>query len=228
LATRSDSQRAAATLVELFERSTRQFAERPAVSDDSRSLTYAELAERSDALAALLAGRGVGTDDRVGLYLPRGADVFVAILGILKAGAAYVAVDTRYPDARRDLMLTAAGAKVVVSHGEQARALAHLGLDVVAVTRPAGGDGPDRRWTVEPSDSASVLFTSGSSGTPKAIVLEHRNIVSFACNPSLPALTPEDRVGQISSLSFDAFHFEMWSSCCRRCPTCWRPTSSAR
>ncbi|MFF2039441.1 non-ribosomal peptide synthetase [Kitasatospora sp. NPDC058170] len=219
MATRSDSKRAAATLVQLFERSAEQFADRPAVSDDTASLTYAGLAGRSDAIAAVLRERGVGTDDRVGLHLARGVDVVAAILGILKAGAAYVAVDTRYPDARRDLMLTASGAKVVLSHGELAQRLAHLGVDVLDVdvlgVDVPGADVPGgsvRPAAVGASDAASVLFTSGSSGTPKAIVLEHRNIVSFACNPSLPALVPEDRVGQISSLSFDAFHFEMWST----------------
>jgi non-ribosomal peptide synthetase component F len=63
---------------------------------------------------------------------------------------------------------------------------------------------------VAPADAASVLFTSGSLGPPKAIVLEHRNIHSFATNAALPELREDDRVGQISSVSFDAFHFELW------------------
>lgn len=77
-------------------------------------------------------------------------------------------------------------------------------VPLARTSRPSG--------TVGPGNAASIVFTSGSSGTPKAILLEHRNLVSFACNPSLPRLTPEDRVAQVSSLSFDTFHFEMWCS----------------
>ena len=214
MATRSEADRTATTLVRLFAHSVARHGSRPAVSDDSSTLTYTELAERARATADLLRAHGVGTEDRVGLYLPRSVDVAVAVLGILEAGAAYIAVDSRYPDARRDMMLGLAGAKVVVTTAEWAPRLAHLGINVVDIGRirsagqPPGGGAE----TVRPDQAAGVMFTSGSSGTPKAIVLEHRNLVSFALNPSLPALAPGDRVGQISSLSFDAFHFEIWNT----------------
>ncbi|MFJ8299084.1 non-ribosomal peptide synthetase [Streptomyces sp. NPDC094447] len=213
MATRSAAEHTT-TLVELFEHSVERHGDQPAVSDDHSTLTYAELAERARAFTGLLRARGVGAEDRVGLYLPRSVDVVVSVLGILGAGAAYVAVDSRYPDARRDMMLTLAGAKLVVTTAAWAPRLAHLGIEVVEVEQirsaehpPAGDD-----EAVRPDRAATVMFTSGSSGTPKAIVLEHRNLVSFALNPSLPALAPGDRVGQISSLSFDAFHFEMWNT----------------
>ncbi|MFI6761062.1 amino acid adenylation domain-containing protein [Micromonospora sp. NPDC050417] len=209
------------TLLDLLARSVARFPDRPAVSDDRQSLTYTELDRRSSTLAALLRQRGVGEEDRAALYLDRSVDVFVAILGILKAGACYVAVDTRYPDARRDEMISGSGSRVVITRPEWEPHLAHLDVTVLAyaggtVDVPADGTGDgaarDLGSTIRPEQAATVLFTSGSSGTPKAIVLEHRNIVSFACNPDLPGLTPQDRVGQISSLSFDAFHFEMWST----------------
>jgi amino acid adenylation domain-containing protein len=203
------------TLTELFDRSVRLFPEHPAVGDDRGTLTYAELDRRSDAVSALLRGHGVREGARVGLYVRRSAEVFVALLGILKAGAAYVAVDTRYPDARRDLMLDRSGAEVVLTEpgweGElsssNARAVALGGHD-----GPGDDGGEGARGIVAPESAASVLFTSGSTGEPKAIVLEHRNLVSFAVNTGMPALFPQDRVGQVSSLSFDAFHFEMWST----------------
>ncbi|MEU3899423.1 amino acid adenylation domain-containing protein [Streptomyces sp. NPDC045251] len=198
------------TLVELFGNTARRHPDRPAVSDDTTSLSYAELDRRSDLVAALLRERGVGPQHRVAYHLRRGVPVFVTLLGILKAGAAYVPVDTRYPDARRDLMLTESRpALVVTDPGESAGADAagtdvwEYGLDGLADPRtPLPG--------VRQEDAACLLFTSGSSGTPKGVVLEHRNIVHFATNPALPALTPQDRVGHVSSLSFDAFHFETW------------------
>ncbi|MEU8008846.1 non-ribosomal peptide synthetase [Micromonospora parva] len=201
------------TLTGLFARTVDTFPDRPAVSDDNETLTYTELDRRSDLLASTLRERGVGHEDRVGLYLDRSVDVFVAILGILKAGGCYVAVDTRYPDARRDQMLTGGEAKLVITRPEWLDRLAHLGVDgfgfrSVPSTGPVDASGTE----IVPDQAASLLFTSGSSGEPKAIILEHRNLVSFAGNPALPALHENDRVGQISSLSFDAFHFEIWTT----------------
>jgi amino acid adenylation domain-containing protein len=201
------------TLVEAFADTAARYPDRPAVSDGTRSLSYAELDHRSSAFGLRLAGRGVRVEDRVVVHLPRSVDVFVAILGVLKAGAAYVPVDERYPDARRDLMIDNCGAALVVTSPSLAR---RLRADDRAVLEWHGelGDGPGTPLAVgaRPENAASVLFTSGSSGTPKAIVLEHRNLVSFATNPALPQLLPDDRVGQISSVSFDAFHFEAWCS----------------
>ena len=197
------------TLTALFAATAARVPDQVAVSDDQRSLTYAELDRASDAAARLLSAHGVTGEDRVGVYLNRSVDLCVAILGVLKAGAAYVAVDSRYPDTRRDLMLGASGAKVVITEPAWVSRLDELPANIVTLGEEStGAVGAD----VTPGTAASVLFTSGSSGEPKPIVLEHRNIVSFAVNPALPALTGEDRVGQISSVSFDAFHFELWST----------------
>ncbi|MFE1872691.1 non-ribosomal peptide synthetase [Streptomyces sp. NPDC059496] len=203
---------AGGTLSELFSRSARQYPDRPAVSDERRTLTYAELDRESDAVSALLRSHGVVTEERVGLYVNRSVELFVAILGILKAGAAYVAVDTRYPDVRRDLMLSNSGAKVVLTEQGWESRLGSLSAKIIAISDRSEFEGQRGEGVVEPENAASVLFTSGSSGEPKAIVLEHRNLVSFACNPSLPALRPDDRTGQVSSVSFDAFHFEIWNT----------------
>jgi amino acid adenylation domain-containing protein len=199
------------TLTALFAHTAGAHPDRPAVSDGWRALTYADLDAASTAVARRLGACGVRRGDRVGLYMARSTEVIVAVLGIVKAGAAYVAVDARYPDTRRDLMLTASRPAAVLTQADWAERLTHLPLRLVEyddTPLPAGGVLPE----CDGADAASLLYTSGSAGAPKAIVLEHRNILSFARNPSLPALTVDDRVGQISSLSFDAFHFELWST----------------
>ncbi len=202
-----------ATLTALLRQSVERHRDRPAVSDEARTLTYAQLDRESDAFRDLLRARGVGNEDRVGLYMRRSADLFVAVLGILKAGAAYLAVDTRYPDARRDLMLTLGEAKVICTEQGWEDRLGAVNAEIIAFGESMTSEhGAAAAVEPRPDSVASVLFTSGSSGEPKAIVLEHGNLVSFACNPALPALTREDRVGQISSVSFDAFHFEIWSA----------------
>lgn len=199
------------TLTELFADSVRRFPDRLAVSDEWRTLTYAELDRESDAVSAVLADLGVVAEDRVALYLDRSADLVVSVLGILKAGAAYVAVDTRYPAARRDLLLTHSGARIVLADAGTEFLLDGSGLTTLTAADAALGGGRYRA-AVAPGHVANVVFTSGSTGEPKGIVLEHRNLVSLATNPGLPALVAEDRMGQIASASFDGFNMEVWTA----------------
>nr|WP_280116062.1 non-ribosomal peptide synthetase [Micromonospora orduensis] len=200
-------------LLPVFAETLRQHGDRPAVTDPERSLTYREVDRRSDRIAASLRDRGVGREDRVAVYLPRGVDVFVSLLSILKAGAAYVPVDTRYPAARRDLMIHASGARLVITAASMLPELTEIGVAVETPNTLADDAAAPLSGTDIPGcQAACVLFTSGSSGTPKAIVLEHRNLRYFATNPALPELSERDRVAHVSSLSFDALNFEVWCS----------------
>ncbi|TCO59529.1 non-ribosomal peptide synthetase [Actinocrispum wychmicini] len=192
-----------ATLVSMFAGTVARVPDRPAVNDGDHRLTYAELNVRAEAVAEDLRALGVGREDRVACHLDRGAELFVAILGILKAGAAYVPVDTRYPDARRDLLIADSRPAALVTDRT-------VPVDVPVIDVDIARTAPVRQPDVRPQDAAAVLFTSGSSGRPKAVVLQHDNLVSFATNPALPALAETDRVGQVSSISFDAFGFETW------------------
>ncbi|WP_307788077.1 non-ribosomal peptide synthetase [Streptomyces actinomycinicus] len=204
-----------ATLNGLFRETVLRHGDRPAVRDDRTNLSYRQLDRASDALAVRLRGAGVQRGDRVAYHLERGVQVFVTLLAVLKAGAAYVPVDTRYPDARRDLMITRSRPALVVTDSPDSGHLAGLGVksirladlpDVGEGTEPSSG----RQEPVDAADPAALLFTSGSSGTPKAVVLTHENLHQFAYDDTLPRLGPEDRVGHVSSLSFDAFHYETW------------------
>ncbi|MFG3525888.1 non-ribosomal peptide synthetase [Streptomyces sp. NPDC047917] len=202
----------AGTLTELFEETVARHPERIAVRDGKDALTYRELDARSQELARRIHGLGIGRGDLVGVYLHRSADIFAVLLAVLRAGAAYVAIDSRYPDTRRDLMLRLSGVRVVITEPDWADRLDGDSVRVLPLpltgASPAAGPLPAPRA----GDAASVLFSSGSTGTPKGIVLEHGNVVAFARNPALPRLTEQDRIGQVSSLSFDLFHWEMWNS----------------
>ncbi|WP_369214539.1 non-ribosomal peptide synthetase [Streptomyces flavofungini] len=206
-----------ATLTGLFRETVLRHGDRPAVRDDRTHLTYRDLDRASDALAHRLRATGVTGGDRVVYHLERGVQVFVALLAVLKAGAAYVPVDTRYPDARRDLMITRSRPALVLTDLPEAVSehIAGLGVEVLRVDGAPDLSGgadpvPGGREPLTADDPAALLFTSGSSGTPKAVVLTHGNLSHFAHNDALPRLGPDDRVGHVSSLSFDAFHYETW------------------
>ena len=206
--------RSGTTLLDLFGRSVAEHGDRPAVSDERVTLTYRELDQRSDQVARLLADAGVRRTDRVVVYRERGVELLVGIVAILKVGAAYVAIDPRYPRSRGELMVRDSLPRLVLTQPGWEDEIARPPGCAVLAWSDAADSGDGRVDAVitgpRPTDVASVLFTSGSSGAPKAIMLEHRNLAHFATNRGLPPLGPGDRVGQVSSISFDAFHFECW------------------
>lgn len=204
-----------ATLPELFARTAGMHPDLPAVADQETRLSYAELAERAEAVADELVRLGVNAEDRVGIYLPRGVGAVVTVLGVLQAGAVYVPIDVSYPNLRRDQMVSAGGLRLVLTEPGWARRLGHLPAEVAelnwrAPESPSAATRTRRR--IDPKSAACVLFTSGSTGQPKGVVLEHRQMVAFAVDPAIPAVGPGDRMAQSSNLSFDTFTFELLRS----------------
>lgn len=197
------------SLVDLFDEAVAAHRDDVAVTDGTVTLTYDEVQRASTIAARRLVAEGVTREQTVALDLPRGPELMVTILAVLRAGAVYVAIDQRYPQGRRDAMVRGAGCTLAV----QSEGRAPLdGVTSVIDPGTLHEDVEATLPTIEPGQAASVIFTSGSSGTPRPILLEHRNLVSFATNPRLPRLAPDDVVGQISSISFDAFHFELWTT----------------
>ncbi|WP_280274304.1 Pls/PosA family non-ribosomal peptide synthetase [Nocardia wallacei] len=192
------------TLVDILAETALDHPDAPAIDDGTDTLSYAELLAEIDDTVDRLREAGVRAGDRVGVRIPSGTgELYVTILAVLHAGAAYVPVDADDPDERARLVFGEAGVSAIVTadgvvpHGDTTAA------------RPGTTASPD------PDDDAWIIFTSGSTGTPKGVAVTHRNAAAFVDAearlflPDAP-LGPDDRVLAGLSVAFDASCEEMW------------------
>jgi len=196
------------TLVELLRWTASTYPEGPAVDDGHVVLTYRELMSAVAAVAGRLAAAGVVAGDRVGVRMPSGsADLYVAILGVLAAGSAYVPVDADDPDERAALVFAAAGVAAVLGADNELQ----LRGDVPRSASRAPGEPCEPL----PDDDAWIIFTSGSTGAPKGVAVTHRSAAAFVDAEARlfvkdAPLGPGDRVLAGLSVAFDASCEEMW------------------
>ncbi|MFF4097779.1 amino acid adenylation domain-containing protein, partial [Streptomyces sp. NPDC001834] len=201
------------SLPELFARRVAEAPDAVAVTGAAGPLTYRQLDERADRLACVLRGRGAGRGARVGLLLDRSADVVVAMLAVLRTGAAYVPLHSGHPAERMRAMLDRSGAVLLLTDGVFPAPDGIPTLDVSDVPdvpdghTAAPGDGPTR---VAPDADAYVMYTSGSTGEPKGVAVTHRDIIALAADHRWTRGT-QKRVLFHSSHSFDAATYEVWS-----------------
>ena len=207
------------TLVDVLAATAAAHPDAPAVDDTATVLTYAELTAAAVSLAADLARAGVRPGDRVGVRAPSGTvDLYVAVLGILHAGAAYVPVDADDPQERADLVFGEAAVTAVVGSRRRIRP---VGRATPPPKGPKGTKGPKapkgskahaappERVTVTTEHDAWVIFTSGSTGVPKGVAVSHRSAAAFVDAEARIFLQdspigPGDRVLAGLSVAFDA------------------------
>ena len=199
----------AATIHELFDEEALKNPDRIAVVEDGRQVSYGALAGRAGRIARGLQAAGVGPESIVALYMTRSATLLATLLGILKAGAAYLPLDPANPDERNRAMLADSGASLVVVDG--LRPAAGLGtlVDVAALENVTGEFTP---VPTHPDNAAYVNFTSGSSGRPKGIVIPHRAVVRLVRNTDYVQVSAGETVAHASNISFDAATFEIWGA----------------
>ncbi|MCY1023460.1 non-ribosomal peptide synthase/polyketide synthase [Pyxidicoccus sp. MSG2] len=198
----------------LFSSQAARTPELPAAVYGEGLLTYAQLESRSSALAAYLASLGVHPGTLVALCMERSLELPVALLGVLKAGAAYVPLDPAYPRERLAFMLQDTAAPVLLTQ-QHLRDLLPEGPTVLYLdagwVAPSGGSALS--VPVPPQSAAYVIYTSGSTGQPKGTVLSHRSLANHATwMRTTYALGPGERMLQLSSLSFDASVAELFGA----------------
>ncbi|WP_131814524.1 non-ribosomal peptide synthetase, partial [Mycolicibacterium fortuitum] len=185
-----------------------------AVSFEGRSLTYEQLDEASNRLAHLLVSQGAQAGRYVGLLMGRSADAIVAILGVLKSGAAYVPIDPAVPDDRIQFVLADAEPVVMLCSGGTAGRLAECDVPVIDVCDPRIADQPATPLPAPaPDDVAHVIYTSGTTGIPKGVAVTHQNVTRLFDGLDVGVeMGPQQVWAACSSLAFDYSVWEIWGA----------------
>ncbi len=172
-----------ASIHQLFEAQVGRTPDAVAVCFEDRSLTYRDLNARANQLARRLGRAGVHAGARVGICMERSLELMVGLLGILKAGAAYVPLDPSFPKERLTFVVDDASIEVLVTQEPHARALVEHGTRPICIDTewPVISREPDANLDIptSPDDLAYVMYTSGSTGRPKGVRVRHRNVVNF-------------------------------------------------
>ncbi|MEE8586168.1 MAG: amino acid adenylation domain-containing protein, partial [Acidobacteriota bacterium] len=205
-----------AAISQLFEAQAERGPDRVAASFEGEELSYGEFNRRANQLGHGLRKLNVAPDELVGVFLQRSLEMTVAMVGILKAGGAYLPLDPGYPPDRLSLMLSDAGSRVVLTQRPLSDRLPKAGVHRICLGRDWGA------WVQEPSENldpragagnlAYVIYTSGSTGVPKGVAVPQQAVVRLVLETDYVRLTPQDRVAQIASSSFDAATFEIWGA----------------
>src|SRR5713226_1548702 len=208
---------------ELFEQQARRTPDNVALEFEGKKLTYAELNVQSDRLAAHLRSMGVRPDGLVGLCVERSPQMIIGVLGILKAGGAYVPLDPAYPKKRLAFVLSDAQIKLVVTETRLRNTVSSLStandgvglprlvcMDQLLKAVPSENGSNAAVSSVHPENLAYVLYTSGSTGEPKGVQIEHRSVVNFLESMRrAPGINSDDVLLAVTTLSFDIAALEL-------------------
>jgi aspartate racemase len=203
----------------IFEDEVERNPDANAVTCQGVCLTYHELNQRANQLAHHLCSLGVGTETLVGICLDRSAEMIVGLLGILKAGAAYVPLDQNYPEQRLSYLLTDTQLPVLVTTYLLLQKLPQKTLpDVKIVCMDSDSEILERlpknniSNTARPDNLAYVMYTSGSTGRPKGVCIVHRGVVRLVKETDYARFGSNETFLQFAPIAFDASTFEIWGS----------------
>ncbi len=200
------------TVLDRFLLQAHERANAIAVIGKQRTWTYAELDRHSDTVAAWLLAKGVRPGDRVPLVADRSPEAVAGLLGIVKAGAAYVPVDQAYPEQRREYIVARTDSRLALS---ATAAMPFDGLDSAVVADLIAESAVAAPRRPAPNQAAYVIFTSGTTGFPKGVVVEHASLDNLiAWHNREFSVSTESRLTQLAKIGFDVSQWEIWSALC--------------
>jgi amino acid adenylation domain-containing protein len=198
---------------QLIERAVEAWPDNVAISTDVEALTYRSLHRRTERFAGYLVERGVSRGDAVAICFSRSIEWIIAALGIMRAGAAYIPVDIDWPEVRLRHVLTDSGAKLIVCRDGLISRL-NIAVQGIDPFRDAEEINDSRHYAADKSrmdDLAYMIYTSGSSGMPKAVEITHENLSDLVSwHKEAFSINRHDRVSHVTTLSFDAAGWEIW------------------
>ena len=201
------------TIIEHFLEQVEKTPDTTALVFEDTTLSYRELNERANRIGHFLQNRGVRPDDIVGIMAEPSIDMISGILGILKSGAAYMPIDSAFPDQRIAYMLEDSGSRTVLTHSRLFEKCAGFTGDIFDFNNSAllRESVLEPEQTCGPADLAYIIYTSGSTGKPKGVMIEHRSLVNLCFDQKdLREIVPEDRCAKFAGFAFDASVFEIF------------------
>ncbi|MCU0789979.1 MAG: amino acid adenylation domain-containing protein, partial [Nitratireductor sp.] len=197
----------------VFRETANEYTENTAIAYGETEITYWQLDQWSDRLANMLRAKGMASGDVVAISAERKPALAAGLLAILKAGAAYLAVEPGMPENRVRHIIEASGARLMLAQGEAhpgAAGIPSLPIPESFDSGPAGGSAPQAE--IRPEGIAYICYTSGSTGNPKGALISHRSILRLVKGADYARLGPDERTLQLSSVAFDASTFEIWGA----------------
>ena len=201
------------TIVDLFEDQVTKTPDNIAVVFEGQTLTYEELNKKANQLARFLVSSGVKVGDIVGIYLNKSLEVIISMFAILKAGAAFLPLDTDYPEDRLNYVIHHSAPKVVLSSKNIASNIKAPTI-LVDLTESIYQENNTTNLNVSlsPEDLMYVIYTSGSTGNPKGVMVKHKNIIRLAAFPNFIQFSQNEVMVQTGTIVFDACIFEIFGS----------------
>lgn len=215
------------SIVEVFEKIVKKYPQNIALRFDSVKVGYEKLNEDANRLANYLIKIGVKKNEYVGISLDKSIDLIVGIIAILKAGGIYVPIDASYPNERKHFMVNDTKIKVLIIQEDFISQYSNFDLKFVCINKIQHElkkfSLNNLNIKIDPLDGAYVNYTSGSTGKPKGVEVLNRGVLRLVLNTNWIEVSIEDRIAQISNISFDLTTFEVWGSLLNGASLCIYP-----